>query len=620
MSSGTVSPSHLFEDLWKQLRECHRSALQELEAKVNKLKADRCLDAQKLELFYNRNKQLKEQNTTLENAVSQLEERLLTGECDKCASLKENYKYSQDQSQQIIIKLENERNALEDKNRELFTELQKMKTQCSDSFSEQEDGIIPDSPVLTSSLTMGSKLRKHKNIDKKKNIRFTEKPLPWSNRSLFNDPDCSTKKHGEAEVLVVNTCQEDAPPISNDRVEEVIAETCAFEPLAKQPVKVETTTSQLKKHNSHLNSSASCRTAAPIQSPDSTTEKMPSRPAASKRSLQAGNSTAKQKKQESDAEHIQEAMDTEKENKHKQPELINNGAVFGSDQSFRRKSLIDEVEPGPTRTSSQNPPETCGSPAFKKPYGKFQRAKRPLQENLSTSKDADMRPLVEPVWSVDPAFALSMYDSEKRDEEEEQADTDCTWVSHSVLQGRREASQGGGKGVSSQGLGEKAYDSLEMMFDRTVDEEYKSFIGESQPCHDDDDDDDDDADEEMEEKDHGEPHPPDKSGTPTFPHIAVVRKKDERRKLKGTTCKECEVYYSHLPEEQKQEKLAACSRHRFRYIPPCTPENFWEVGFPSTQTCIERGYIKEEKKPRERLRRRRPFSALFSPKNSLDQL
>lgn len=28
---------------------------------------------------------------------------------------------------------------------------------------------------------------------------------------------------------------------------------------------------------------------------------------------------------------------------------------------------------------------------------------------------------------------------------------------------------------------------------------------------------------------------------PAFAHMAVIRKKDERRKLKGTTCKECEI-------------------------------------------------------------------------------
>ncbi|KAI1243333.1 hypothetical protein IHE44_0000928 [Lamprotornis superbus] len=73
-----------------------------------------------------------------------------------------------------------------------------------------------------------------------------------------------------------------------------------------------------------------------------------------------------------------------------------------------------------------------------------------------------------------------------------------------------------------------------------------------------------------------------------FPHIEVIRKKEERRKLLGHTCKECEIYYADIPEEEREKKLASCSRHRFRYIPPNTPENFWEVGFPSTQTCVER--------------------------------
>ncbi|MCJ8728358.1 hypothetical protein PDJAM_G00003520 [Pangasius djambal] len=96
--------------------------------------------------------------------------------------------------------------------------------------------------------------------------------------------------------------------------------------------------------------------------------------------------------------------------------------------------------------------------------------------------------------------------------------------------------------------------------------------------------------------------------------VVVVRKKAERRKLHGHTCKECEIYYADLPEEERQKKLSSCSRHRFRYIPPSTPENFWDVGFPSTQTCIERGYIKEDNQADPRLRRRKPFLATFSPK------
>ncbi|NXK58400.1 CTIP endonuclease, partial [Sylvietta virens] len=99
-----------------------------------------------------------------------------------------------------------------------------------------------------------------------------------------------------------------------------------------------------------------------------------------------------------------------------------------------------------------------------------------------------------------------------------------------------------------------------------------------------------------------------------FPHIEVVRKKEERRKLLGHTCKECEIYYADIPEEEREKKLASCSRHRFRYIPPNTPENFWEVGFPSTQTCVERGYIKEDLAPCQRPKRRQPYAVMFSPK------
>ncbi|RXN24663.1 DNA endonuclease RBBP8 [Labeo rohita] len=100
----------------------------------------------------------------------------------------------------------------------------------------------------------------------------------------------------------------------------------------------------------------------------------------------------------------------------------------------------------------------------------------------------------------------------------------------------------------------------------------------------------------------------------SFACVEVVRKKDERRKLKGHYCKECEIYYAGLPEEERQKKMASCSRHRYRYIPPSTPENFWEVGFPSTQTCVDRGYIKEDDQPDVRIRRRRPYLAMFSPK------
>ena len=43
-------------------------------------------------------------------------------------------------------------------------------------------------------------------------------------------------------------------------------------------------------------------------------------------------------------------------------------------------------------------------------------------------------------------------------------------------------------------------------------------------------------------------------------------------------------------EEEIAQKKKAC-RHRAQYKPPDTPENFWELGFPDTQECEERGKI-----------------------------
>lgn len=170
-------------------------------------------------------------------------------------------------------------------------------------------------------------------------------------------------------------------------------------------------------------------------------------------------------------------------------------------------------------------------------------------------------------------------------------------------------------------------DTLEDMFDRTAHEEYESCLADGFPqvvneleelpaavrepiAHN-------DKHDKVKQKAFVEPYFKDnerETSLRNFPHIEVVRKKEERRKLLGHTCKECEIYYADMPAEEREKKLASCSRHRFRYIPPNTPENFWEVGFPSTQTCMERGYIKEDLDLCPRPKRRQPYNAMFSPK------
>ncbi|XP_032925842.1 DNA endonuclease RBBP8 isoform X1 [Catharus ustulatus] len=262
-------------------------------------------------------------------------------------------------------------------------------------------------------------------------------------------------------------------------------------------------------------------------------------------------------------------------------------------------------------------------------------SKSKAQQNEQDLKD---KPSVENFqWSIDPGADLSQYkmditviDTKGGSQTRvggEIADMDYTYVSDSVLieMKNREQNQ------ESSPRGE-----ITDMFDRTTHEEYESCLpedshsacDEKETLHDEEQDKGitaaskklkkhEDKQDKAKQKAFVEPYfksDERKNTVLDFPHIEVIRKKEERRKLLGHTCKECEIYYADIPEEEREKKLASCSRHRFRYIPPNTPENFWEVGFPSTQTCVERGYIKEDLAPCQRPKRRQPYTVMFSPK------
>ncbi|KAM6217512.1 DNA endonuclease RBBP8 [Rhynchocyon petersi] len=237
-------------------------------------------------------------------------------------------------------------------------------------------------------------------------------------------------------------------------------------------------------------------------------------------------------------------------------------------------------------------------------------------------------------WSVDPEAHLSQYkmdvtviDTKDGSQSKlgggETVDMDCTLVSETMLLKMKKQEQKGEKSPNGE---TKLNDSLEDMFDQTTYEEYESCLADNFPQGADEDEESlvgtkkpnsNDKHGKIKQKAFVEPYFKDgerETSLQNFPHIEVVRKKEERRKLLGHTCKECEIYYADFPAEEREKKLASCSRHRFRYIPPNTPENFWEVGFPSTQTCVERGYIKEDLDPCPRPKRRQPYNAMFSPK------
>ncbi|XP_070533986.1 DNA endonuclease RBBP8-like isoform X2 [Ptychodera flava] len=104
------------------------------------------------------------------------------------------------------------------------------------------------------------------------------------------------------------------------------------------------------------------------------------------------------------------------------------------------------------------------------------------------------------------------------------------------------------------------------------------------------------------------------SKSPNYKHVQVVRKQEERRKLNAFDCKQCQEYFGGLglSDSQKAERMKECSRHRGKYIPPSTPEHYWEMDMPSTQTCQERGYMQavSQNQPQRR-RRRQPYAKRF---------
>ncbi|KAF1416945.1 DNA endonuclease RBBP8, partial [Spheniscus humboldti] len=274
-----------------------------------------------------------------------------------------------------------------------------------------------------------------------------------------------------------------------------------------------------------------------------------------------------------------------------------------------------------------------------------------LSKNKALQNEQDLKdkPSLENLqWCIDPGADLSQYKMDVTVIDTKVnlcnkpafVDMDYTYVSESVLLKMKNQEQNQESSPSKTFLFPLACcffnDTLAEMFDRTTHEEYESCLPEDSPSacdeketlHDEEQDKGitavskklkkhEDKQDKAKQKAFVEPYLKSderKNTVLDFPHIEVIRKKEERKKLLGHTCKECEIYYADIPEEEREKKLASCSRHRFRYIPPNTPENFWEVGFPSTQTCMERGYIKEDLAPCQRPKRRQPYAVMFSPK------
>ncbi|XP_053571843.1 DNA endonuclease RBBP8 [Bombina bombina] len=256
-STESLAAGDLFKELWCKLKECHDKELQELQLKITKLKKQRCLDAQRLEEFYTKNQQLREQQKSLHDTIKVLEDRLRAGLCDRCAVTEEHMMKKQQefesirqQNMKLITELMNEKNTLQDENKRLSDELQYMqkktdteqKTTGAESSAdpaECEDGVIPDSPVSSFPLSMASRMRRKKE---NRHVRYAERTQegPRTNESK-NNPGKETlssmqsNNRNSKDILVAETCDlELSPPLNKSErpmfnLAAVVAETLGLE-------------------------------------------------------------------------------------------------------------------------------------------------------------------------------------------------------------------------------------------------------------------------------------------------------------------------------------------------------------------------------------------------------
>ena len=106
---------------------------------------------------------------------------------------------------------------------------------------------------------------------------------------------------------------------------------------------------------------------------------------------------------------------------------------------------------------------------------------------------------------------------------------------------------------------------------------------------------------------------------PTFAHIGpTVRKKEERKKLLGFDCTECQEYYqSKLEEGWTKDQILThqnkCSRHRGLFKPPLTPEKFWDPLIVEDDTQDPRNKTQEAPPLRRRGERKEEVARRLPP-------
>ncbi|XP_044522545.1 DNA endonuclease RBBP8 isoform X2 [Gracilinanus agilis] len=229
-SCGSPSSAEIvsdFKDLWAKLKECHDKEVQALQIKVTKLKKERILDAQRLEEFFTKNQQLREQQKALHDTIKVLEDRLRAGLCDRCAVTEEHMRKKQQefenirqQNLKLITELMNDKNALQEENKKLSEQLHQKIEKKRHQVAEPEEEIIPDSPILTFSFPGLNRLRRKKENPHVRYIEQANTDLehPLCTNEFAKGLKCSTQlqqNHYENEILVADTCDQTLSTMTN---------------------------------------------------------------------------------------------------------------------------------------------------------------------------------------------------------------------------------------------------------------------------------------------------------------------------------------------------------------------------------------------------------------------
>uniref|UniRef100_A0ABI7WE30 DNA endonuclease RBBP8 n=1 Tax=Felis catus TaxID=9685 RepID=A0ABI7WE30_FELCA len=227
-SPSSIDISNDFKELWTKLKEYHDKEVQGLQVKVTKLKKERILDAQRLEEFFTKNQQLREQQKVLHETIKVLEDRLRAGLCDRCAVTEEHMRKKQQefenirqQNLKLITELMNEKNTLQEENKKLSEQLQQkiendQQHQAPDL--ESEESVIPDSPITAFSFSGINRLRRKENL----HVRYIEHTHTELEESVCTNelrklPKSSIhpqNKPNESEILVADTCDQSQSPVS----------------------------------------------------------------------------------------------------------------------------------------------------------------------------------------------------------------------------------------------------------------------------------------------------------------------------------------------------------------------------------------------------------------------